>query len=351
MSRNRVIAATATACALALFAVLASRVFELRQVTIERSEGRAAALDPWLALDRVLSGKLEVRRYSSLDEIDFSGAGLVVAEGEKASAYDEASKAEGKSGGLGSWVAGGGRLVIAWSGYYYESEVSLPSFPELAPKASEAEREVTSGRARGSYLGKAVDIEAAGSIRFDRPEAGEGYLGLSDDTAIRLVLRSSGKGWALAGARPLFLENRRLADPGNRDFAGELLGQGMEGVVWLPAPSRGETAAKAGGLAARKAFLPVAGTALLVCLALLWLRAPRFGPTIPEPSADRRSILERFRAEGRFLLDRGAGEELLRRIGAAPPPGKATRARIGEAIRRAIELKVLEARDRKEGRR
>jgi hypothetical protein len=344
MNRNRVAAIAASAAALLLLGAMASHIFELREVKVERSVGRAAARDPWLALDRALSESSEVRRYSSLGEIDFSSAGLIIAGGKELAVYDA------KPNGLAKWVSDGGRLVIAWPGYLGDSDkIALRSFPELVPRKS---KEVSAiARAKGNYLGKAVDIEASGGIYFERAKERSGYLGLSDGKTIRVAMVCSGKGWALAGARPFFLENRRLADPGNRAFAADLFGKDAAGAVWLPAPSRDDPAAKPDGLAVRTAFLPIVGTALLLCLALLWSRAPRFGPALPESLADRQSILERFRAEGRFLFDRGAGNEILRRIGAAPAPGKAARGRRGgKAIMKAVEERVLREAEKKEGR-
>ena len=200
MSRNRLIGAAVFAAALVILGAMATRIFEFREVKVERSEGRAAVLDPWLALDRALSGTIEVRRYSSVADIDFGSAGLVVADGKKLAAYDDSE------GSLAGWVKDGGRLVIAWQDLSDEGEPALTSFPELVPKkSSEIRGEANHRRAEiyraGSWISKSDSLYFAGAGR-------EGYVGLSDTQAIRVSSRPQEKAGPRRRPAPLLGESQ-----------------------------------------------------------------------------------------------------------------------------------------------
>jgi hypothetical protein len=369
VSRDRSIVLAAGILAAAILAAISARVFEVETVVSEGRVGSAAAKDPWLALDRVLSPTHGIERYSRLDEVDFDTAALVVVDGDELAAPgaenegdeanereegDEQEKKEGSveaSTDISEWVAAGGGLIIAWDYAPFpdeEEQPSLPDFPALVPEGTE---DYGQCRARGLFLGSPVDAEASRSARFPRAEKSPDCVAFYDGESARIALQRRGEGWALAGKSPLFLENRRLADEGNLAFASALLGDLRAGEVWLPTSAEAAAAPSGGGLLARKAFLPVAAAAFLFCLVLLWSRSPRFGPVIPEPPADRRSLSERLRAEGRFLFSHRADASILRRAGAPDDGGRprASRKR-ADRIVGAIEARVNEEREELEGR-
>ncbi len=316
MNARRVAAYASGALGIVLLAAVLVQVFEIREVEVERSQGRAAAKDPWLALDRILSPDRAVERYSSIEDIRLDSAALAAVDGDELALLDAEG---GGASGLARWVEGGGRLIVSWEESWDEEEgyEEIESFPGIQP-TGRAEYGYGDTKARGKYRSIEVAIPFYGRSRFGPGDAADGYLGFSHGDADRIVLVESGSGWILAGASPLFLENKRLADNEGMAFAEQLLAGLGPGDAWLPEPSIDEAPSGKGGHKSTKAFIPVAIAAAILCLVLLWKEAPRFGPFVAEEAPDRRGMAERFRAEGRFLIERGAGGELLERVGAGP---------------------------------
>jgi hypothetical protein len=340
--RERSLEIAAGLFAATIIAIALTCIFEIDTFSAQGREGRAAANDPWLVLGRVLSGTHEVSRYSALKDVDFSSAALVVADGADFADVDASARKDGKAARIPDWVSAGGRLVISWASPPDEDDqIELPDFPALVPERSDG---TGSGRARGVYRGSPVDVEARSYVDFSKATGPKGIVRLCDGPATRIALQIRGKGWALAGASPLFMENRRLADPSDLGFSSALLGDLPKGKVWLPAPPPTKAIPAKEGLLAKEAFVPVAAAAFLFCLALLWYCAPRLGPVIPEPSADRRGLMERFRAEGRFLFVHRADASILDRAGAVEAPAPDAGARRGSRARAERIVRAIDAR-------
>ncbi|MCL7715809.1 DUF4350 domain-containing protein [Stenotrophomonas mori] len=93
-----------------------------------------------------------------------------------------------------------------------------------------------------------------------------------------------------------------LRDPVHRDLARLVLapnyGKGRMHLVYaVDAPSLWKTLLQRGW--------PIGGPMLLALLAWLWMRAQRFGPWLPSPRQERRSLLEHVRASGEHLHRHG----------------------------------------------
>ncbi len=77
--------------------------------------------------------------------------------------------------------------------------------------------------------------------------------------------------------------------------------------VWLAVRDEVPTL---GQLLRRHAWMALASGALLIA-GWLWYAGARFGPLLPDPPRDRRSLLEHVEASGDFLWRTGRGDELL----------------------------------------
>jgi pimeloyl-ACP methyl ester carboxylesterase len=60
----------------------------------------------------------------------------------------------------------------------------------------------------------------------------------------------------------------------------------------------------------RAAWMPLTALALLLAL-LLWRAARRFGPMLPEPATERRSLIEHIEASGNWLWRAKGGRDVL----------------------------------------
>lgn len=265
-----------------------SSAFELVPETKKTPPVPSVAADPWTGFVRGLEGEGLVQRYSSLDEIDWDEASLVVVRW--ADLQDQDQDPEAWVG----WVEGGGRLWIV-----VDSGVWKGPWTETAPLSGAKEGEGSLSDDDGPVMattpnGGAVTVST--SWWWTAPEADVRYQ-VGDKTA--LAVWNRGDGWLMLSGPALALENEGLSNDGNRRFAAAVT-QGIEPArVWVPSvthsgppPTKGAPWPLLGGLGA---FFGL----------LFWSLGPRFGPVLVVSEPERLGLAERLRAEARFLWDHG----------------------------------------------
>lgn len=147
----------------------------------------------------------------------------------------------------------------------------------------------------------------------EEPEPGTGdpeYFesGPGGENGHLLIRKAHGSGWVAVLADPTLPSNARLGDLEHAAFfwsAVTVAGKPESArlVRWLEYPSLGFLLWRHGWRAV------VAGAVLLGFW--LWRRAARFGPLLPDPSRERRSLIEHIRASAEFLWRRGEAASLV----------------------------------------
>lgn len=259
-----------------------------------------AARNPLLAYTRFLERMgMEVR--APLDRAALAalppGATLVLPPGR--GAYPESRAEE-----VRSWVAGGGHLVVAAERPGTRDRVldaleigrgETASPPALASvRLPHVERPLRVQMDTGFEI---VDLDPA-RTRF----VGKGGSGT---TVLHLA---AGKGRVTVMPSIAFMTNPAIGEHDHAAFAWELLRfvPGTKTVVIAPhfdPPSLFMWLAE-------NAQAALAATAALL-LIWAWRAASRFGPVEPEPTRERRRLLDHLRASGRFLWRSGAAPKLL----------------------------------------
>ncbi len=360
--------ALVVAGSLAAAAIIALWAFEsLEYVTeeVHTPPSFAARRNPWLALSRSLTPVPGVVRYSSASDIDLNDAGVVVLYA------DDMSGIGAKE--LGEWVYGGGRLVLAFTAieededaWYeeedendedraYEGDEGYDGYEDWAYEEDEESIEDEDGILRGEDAGEL--LESFGYEEMDAPVFEPPFHGLEpsyrmddeewdditdrfvrsepldelppfitvdtgvnfDDAAADLgtgvyyandmpkaVIRTYGRGAIFAGGEPYAFMNEGLKLQGNRKLADFMFGKSAL-KAWVPVVRYAETESKG---VRRLDAAPVLLSLALVFAMLLWMSGPRIGAFIPDEIRQRRSLRERFQAEGHFLWRRGAGNRI-----------------------------------------
>ncbi len=278
---NRIAALVVTVLLIAAAALYVFSSFDVVPTQNWKDGSTASAQDPWLAFSK--GPGLDVRRYDSVDDIDLSDAGMVIADWSALSDQDPAPWA--------GWVEGGGRLLLRfsildkWEGAWAE-EPAFEGLGEVKPLGphSSAEHIANVGSAT-------IDVDPL--VRFSAPSRSVHYD--AGDGAV-FVLKTEGDGWVAAAGRPMALYTQGLAKPGNRVFAASLV-RDLKGAVWLPAPETTPAAKPESALGS-----PVLALALLLLAGLVfWRASPRLGPVLEAERFNRPSLADRLLAEGRFL--------------------------------------------------
>ncbi|KQW87830.1 hypothetical protein ASC94_25365 [Massilia sp. Root418] len=178
-----------------------------------------------------------------------------------------------------------------------------PGKPSGAVDKPKEPRQLTCVPLPGAAYPLALDTgtEVLQTIREGRQPAWSDFDGMS----VRVYAEGRGH---IAMVSDNYFNNQRLP---RFDHAELLLGltrlnqQGRNVMVVLHADASPWYA-----LLWRAAWMPLTALALLLAL-LLWRAARRFGPLLPEPSGERRSLLEHVEASGNWLWRAKGGREVL----------------------------------------
>ncbi len=130
----------------------------------------------------------------------------------------------------------------------------------------------------------------------------------SEDGAVLLVYRL-GDGQVAFLADAGFLENDSIGRYDHARLAWHLATGGGEPPAGVQIVFRDDVPPLLHLLARHAWAFVVSGAALLA--AWLWARAGRFGPLVPDPSPDRRRLLEHVEAAGQYLWRAGRSSELI----------------------------------------
>jgi uncharacterized protein DUF4350 len=203
------------------------------------------------------------------------------------------------------WVRQGGKLIVTpdeapsldpvlrhWS-------VAVADEPETdAPEAFQVNlREGTKAR---------VEMPRTRRLLVKRTDA---QVQEGSEVGLAVVRYAEGQGSVTFLADAGFLTNEGIGLLDHAALAWALVRAGgdVPAGVWIAVRDEVPTL---GQLLARHAWMALASLALLIA-AWLWSAGARFGPLLPDPPRDRRSLLEHVEASGDFLWRTGRGDELL----------------------------------------
>jgi hypothetical protein len=246
--------------------------------THEWKEGSAEAeRDSWLAFSR--GQGLDTHRYDSVEDIDLSRPGLVIADWSDLQ-DDEPQR-------WADWVESGGRLLLMfsprdhWKGDWAEHSL----FQGMGEMATDNHGGTTAKM--GSLV---IDVDP-----YVRMSPVTGALSYADDSGVVFAVRSAGEGWVSSSGQLMALYNKGLSKPDNRLFAASLV-RDLKGPVWLPEPESGPPVPEPG------LGSPVLALSLALFAGLLfWRASSRLGPVLQAERFERRGLADRLIAEGRFL--------------------------------------------------
>jgi hypothetical protein len=223
---------------------------------------------------------------------------------------------------LESWVRRGGRLVVALD----EAPSLDPILKRFGVRAVGDPEEVPGRETVEMATGTgAIHLEIAKAPRLVDSRREANFVARSP-SGVFLLRYFLGRGRVIVVSDGSFLTNAEIGRLGHARAAWALVDavQGPVHGVWLVVREDMPTLL---GLLARHAA--AASVSFLLLLgAWLWSAGSRFGPALPDPPRDRRSLLEHIQAAGEFLL----------RIGRAEDLAQATR----EALMRRVEVREPE---------
>ena len=291
--RQRVWLACAAALALGVYGFL--ELFEKRSFEFEVGFHGEAAANRYLAAQRLLERMgLEVRSLK-LGEL---GAlpphnGTLILPTERATLSRERARL------LERWVNEGGHLiVVTWTLWDQEDRPDDPLLDPLGFRQFAQLEDVESMLSLAVVPGQDRPLAVMYDPRF-RFEDSEGRASWSieDANGTHLLQTRLARGTLTALTDDLFMTNYTIAEHDHAELVCRLArADGRTGPVWIvfaeewPGPWQ---------LLWEAGWAVVVALALLVC-AWIWMRSRRFGPLLPDPSLDRRSLMEHIEASGRF---------------------------------------------------
>jgi len=282
----------------ALAALWASRNLERVEEEVELGYRGPAKTNPYLAAQRLftrLGVPTETGRAGTLPPSDHV---LLLLGPRRPMTRDRSSETLG-------WVAGGGHVVLTAPG----GDVADPLLQVLGL-----------GVAASSGSGdEPVDAAAAGEppapVRVPlsprlTDATGGALRTVASARGIFLVAKRHGLGTVTVLSDSEFLTNRAIGDEAHARVAWSLLA--LDGGK-LPAGAsivfRDEMPSLLSLLLTHAWAAAVAGAALLALLS--WQGAARFGPPVPDPPVDRRSLREHLDASAAWLFRRGQAATLV----------------------------------------
>ncbi|WP_133479897.1 DUF4350 domain-containing protein [Cognatilysobacter segetis] len=204
------------------------------------------------------------------------------------------------------WVGAGGHLVVgvpepdvaadAFDGVPRDGRMAVPLLDALGVRVPARRTDA------GCVHGEATPMALCSGRRFEAPRGTAVRLGDVDGDVFARVHHGRGSVDVLGSLA--FLTTDYLKAPVNRAFAHELLAAGdPRGTVHLvhaaSMPSLWRTLLRRGW----PVWLPL----VLLLGGWLWARMRRFGPLLPSPALERRSLLEHVAASGQHQWRYGRG--------------------------------------------
>ncbi len=300
----------------ALFALAAAaffQFFEKRSFDFDVGYQGEAARNPYLAAQRLLERMgLEVRSLKLAELV-----ALPPTDGTLLLPTPRATLSAQRSRELVDWVVAGGHLlVVTWTLWDEENRRGDPildpldfrQYAQLEPESDGAEGFVADEVARVPVTGRDEPLEVIHDPRFRFEDAaGRATWFVEDANGMHLVQTEVGDGLLTALTDDYLLTNFRISQRDHAELVYRLArAGGRGGPVWIvfaeewPGPWQ---------LLWENGW-PVVVTLALLVFAWIWLRALRFGPMLPDPPRDRRSLMEHVEAAGRFHWKHGAGAQL-----------------------------------------
>ncbi len=298
-------------------------LFEPVETRVRIGYSAAARQDPFLAAQRFLTEMgVPSEPGHSLKQLPPAGHLLVVST----------PLAQGEAERLLAWVEEGGyliahddlvlagRLGVELKDLYEvededeEGQEAAEEEPAPQPEPLEPEQPEPEQPEPGTRLSLgpnlAHEVALGPSIRFvpgdSEPELAATLTGESDPVLVRF---RRGKGWVVLFVDLGAFNNQRLGD---REHASLLWS--LASVDGPPLGARlramGYDYPALGALVWRHGWRVVVAGVLLLAF-WLWRRAARFGPLLPDPPLERRSLIEHVRAVAQFLWRQGEAGTLV----------------------------------------
>jgi hypothetical protein len=300
MSRTAQLLTAGALVLLALGALWFFATFERVEQDVEVGYQGAARSNPYLAAERLFTrlgapARTLAAQPSTLPPADHA---LVLVSPARSTSAEQLQR-------ILDWVRQGGRLLVvpdeapSIDPILRHWEVGVREDPDVSehetlrvPLRDRAEAEVELSRQRRLALGRQdtqVRIESAHGVAFVRYAEGAGSVTFLADGH--------------------FFDNDNIGGHDHAALAWALVraGGAAPAGVWLAVRDQVPTLAQ---LLARHAWMALASGGLLIA-AWLWAAGSRFGPLVPDPPRDRRSLLEHVEASGDFLWRNGRGAELV----------------------------------------
>lgn len=335
-SAGRVALVAAAAVLVALF----FSSCEKRSIDIPRGYQGEASRNPYLAAQRLLE-RLGTPVSSAADLADAAELPPIDATLILPTARRSVGRARALQ--LSQWAEAGGHLiVVTWQ--LFDDENRSPDFvldplgvrqymneadeeepeseepesdgtPPLVTKVSdpEAEEEVSEPElARAIFPDRdaplEVEFDPSFRIELDEKAAEARVFEIADANGAHLVTLRHGSGLVTALTDDYFLTQPIIGDWDHAELVYRITHfAGREGPVLIVF---GDEYPGALALIWRHGWMVVA-SGLLVLALWLWSASRRFGPIAPDPSPERRELMEHVRAAGRFQFRRGAVRALL----------------------------------------
>ena len=313
--RQRAWLACTVALALGVYGFL--QLFEKRAFEFEVGFQGEAAANRYLAAQRLLERMgLEVRslKLGELTALPPSTGTLILPT-------ERVTLSRARAGRLKRWVDQGGHLiVVTWTLWDEENRREDPLLDPLGFRQYAQLEDVESALALASVPGREQPLAVMHDPRFRFEDSdGRATWSIGDVNGRHLLQTPVLRGTLTALTDDFFLTNYTIAEHDHAELVYRLARtDGRTGPVWIvfaeewPGPWQ---------LLWANGWAVVVALAFLVC-AWIWMRSRRFGPLLPDPPRDRRSLMEHIEASGRFhwkhagarLLAEATREALMERV-------------------------------------
>jgi Domain of unknown function (DUF4350) len=297
------------------------RTHERVEVDVETGFRGQARTNPYLAAERLFQRLgTRARTVQAGLPIPPPGHTLFLLRRERSVSESELEK-------ILAWVAAGGRLVVAQTGAplidplmrHFRITARVPDLPvedapvadsddEAAAQDEPADEVIDLALLPGGGHARVAVPRTVPRLRADDVRAPFAQAGSAAGSFFLLYQQEQGEILFLADAS--FLRNDRIGRHDHAELAwhlatggGATLPAGVEIVFRDEVPTLSR-------LLARHAWAALVSGALLLA-AWLWASGSRFGPPVPDPAPERRSLLEHITAAGEFLWRTGRSAELL----------------------------------------